>query len=171
MARPSYETERDRQNELEVAKVVCDLWGLTYVKMKPFYEVDFALMRFKDVKAVLEVRCRRQTYEQLDQWGGIFMSIHKWTAFKRWHDELPLTAIFAIRLLDGIYALIMKEGEAFAGWEPVKLTLGGSNNPRDEWDIEPLIKIPMKMFRKIADVETVPEEGARPDPDVDQTDS
>lgn len=156
MSRPLYETEQDRKNEIEVAEIICKMWGCNYVKLKPLYEVDFALLRFDDVKGILEVRCRNYSWEDLNARGGLMISIHKWHAIKKWHTEFPLTVVFALRLTDGIYAMIQREGYAFENPDPFKIKYTGSTHKRDKWDVEPLVLLPMKMFRKIANVETVP---------------
>lgn len=157
MSRPFYETQKDRENEIKVAELLCEKWGCKFIKLKPLYEVDFALLRFEeDVEAVLEVRCRNYSWDELNERGGVMISLHKWSAFKKMHTDFPLALIFALKLTDGIYAMIQKKGYAFENPHPFKIKLTGSNHPRDKWDVEPLVLLPMKMFRKILDAETIP---------------
>lgn len=156
-----YETARDRENEIAVAEALCEKWGYKYIKLKPNYEIDFALLQFDDVKALLEVRCRNYSYDELNKLGGVMIACHKWMAFLKWKKELPdIGLVFALRLTDGIYAMISKSGYALENPDPLKIKLTGAAYPRDRWDVEPLILIPMNMFRKIVDAETIPTRSA-----------
>jgi hypothetical protein len=150
-----YETPESKANEIRIANRLCAYWGYQYVELKPNYEVDFALMRFNDVGAMLEIRKINFTYESMDKYGGCLISPFKWYAMKKWQAEFKLTMIFAIEIPDGVYALIVKPTEQWPEWDK-KIKFGGMSKPRDKWDREPLLQIPMKFFRKILDAETVP---------------
>jgi hypothetical protein len=157
-----YESAKSKEDELRVAKILCAHWGYRYIELKPTYEVDFALMRFNDVGAMLEVRKINFTYESMEKYGGCLISPFKYLAMQKWQKEFNLVMIFAIEIPDGIYALIVKPDEEWPKWDK-KIKLGGMSKPRDKWDIEPLLQIPMKFFRKILDVETIPADSARSD--------
>lgn len=154
-----YENAESKANEIRIANLLCAHWGYEYVELKPNYEVDFALMRFKEVGAMLEIRKITYTYESMDKYGGCLISPFKWYSMKKWRDEFNLAMIFAIEIPDGIYAMIVKPTDEWPQWDK-KIKFGGMSKPRDKWDREPLLQIPMKFFRKILDVETIPAKSA-----------
>lgn len=154
-----FESKRSKEDEKRIANLLCGYWGYNFIELKPNYEVDYALMRFEEVGALLEVRKLNVSYDDLVKFKGCYIAPYKWYAMKKWQEEFNLVMIFAIETDDGIYALIMKPNDGWPQWDK-KIKLGGMNEKRDRWDREPLLQIPMKFFRKILDVETVPAEVA-----------
>jgi hypothetical protein len=145
MSRPLYESELDRGNESQVAKVIEAKWKCLAKKLKPACEVDYALERSGRIIAMMEVKCRAYTYGRLDELGGLMLSAHKWQAARRWWENHGIGFVLAVGLTDGVYALSVHPD---GGWpQKLPLVMGGRLDRGDAQDIEPCVLIPMNLFK------------------------
>lgn len=150
MTRPFYETQQNRNDEFAVAKSLATLWGYTAFKLKPACEVDYAFLLFDDIKAVVEIKCRNYSYDELKRLGGYMLSCHKMSALRRWHTDFPIGVAIAIKLTDGIYVMTIPSGHGFERFPKIKMA--GRTDRRDAQDIEPCVLIPMEKFRNILEI-------------------
>ena len=61
----THETEKDRQNEREVAEILAKRSGMQAVKNKDFHKVDWSFLKGHVVWGVAEIKCRHLHYDQL----------------------------------------------------------------------------------------------------------
>ena len=125
--RPTYETEGDRQRELEVAEVLARKGGMKPIKLKEFSNVDFALMKGDAVWGVIEVKVRNKLYPQM------MLSLHKVQSLRD-YAALGLEARVVYATPEGIY--VKKVGpERIDGW----IGFGGRTDRGDEADQELMV--------------------------------
>ena len=146
MNRPLYETNADRQKEAQVAETLASLWLCEIIKMKPACVVDYAIKRSGKIVAVMEIKCRNYTYQQLHEMGGLILSAHKLQSAKAWTDTHKVWFVLAIGLPDGIYATTFSGVE----WPVFDLVIAGRYDRDDKQDTEPCGLIPMERFAKYA---------------------
>jgi hypothetical protein len=145
-ARPFYETESDIMNAASVAEQISSVWGCEFVKMKRACVVDYALKRDDKFVAVMEVKCRNYSSDEIARMGGLILSAHKVQAAKTWKDTHRIAFVLAIGLTDGIFVMSIKSGDE---WPFFDLTMAGRYDRGDPQDVEPCVLIPMNCFRKL----------------------
>lgn len=146
MTRPIYETSSDRQKEAQVAETLASIWLCEIVKMKPACVVDYAIKRSGKIVAVMEIKCRNYTFQELDEMGGLILSAHKLQSAKAWTDTHDIAFVLALGLPDGIYAETLWS----LHWPVFDLVIAGRYDRGDKQDTEPCGLIPMERFTKYA---------------------
>lgn len=126
MARPLYESEKDRENEERVAKFLSAKFNCTYFKLPIAYKADYAFLRDDKVVGLVEVRCRNVKFETYDT---IMLSVHKRMDCLALAQSLDVPVIFAVQYEDGLYSIDLEKQPDFA-------SIGGRNQVRDWQDIE-----------------------------------
>ena len=61
----THETEKDRQNEREVAEILAKRSGMQAVKNKDHHRIDWSFLRGEVVWGVAEIKCRHLHYDQM----------------------------------------------------------------------------------------------------------
>jgi hypothetical protein len=145
MARPTYENDLDRQREEELARLVAQRTGLRPAKLPVQYRVDFALYRQNALVAVAEMKYRDYTVEQLDRWGGYYVSLSK-----------IMGAETICRMTDiPFYVVINFKGDirvaTIAYPFPVVAAREGGRKDRGDWqDLEPVVCYMSRHFTPLA---------------------
>jgi hypothetical protein len=141
--RPLYESDQDRSNEAEVARQISQAWGCFVRKLDATNSADYLVEKDGYIVALLEIKCRNYSFDQLQKLGGLFISKQK-------IDRVMLVCVskniwftLAIRLPDGIYALSAKE------WPAFEVVRAGRRDRNDPADIEQCYLIPMDYFGAI----------------------
>lgn len=145
--RPAYETECDRKNEREVADAMQIAWGCTFVRLKHFSPVDFAIERGGGVVAMAEVKCRTQNWVQLSNMTGLAISLAKVTTMAIQKAATGLPHYLIVRASDEIrYVEIDRD---LIRKHPKKVF--GTTKRGDPQNIEPCLFIPVAEFRGLPD--------------------
>lgn len=147
--RPTYETEEDRKQERQIADLVSVYWRCQFVKLKYACNIDYAAMREDEIIALVEIKCRNYTLEQIDNMGGLFISGVKYIAAKHWSETYDVGFAVVAKLKDGIYYWATEKNKPF----PVlKIQMGGRLDRNDWQDVEPCCLIPANQFRKFEEM-------------------
>ena len=99
MARPLYETEEDRQNEVSVAN---HLGGLGYdlYKLPIRYELDFAIYDRRDRQAIVGFAEVKRRKVMSDHYPSVMISLSKVLKAKQLTDTTGLPCYLLLRYLD-----------------------------------------------------------------------
>ena len=136
-----YESESSRLNEDRVASRIASQWDCSPRKLTVPYRIDFALESGGEVKAWLEVKCR--SYPST-RYSTLMISVLKWETGILHAQATGLPFILAIEFTDCIkYYRYKKTDEVSFTWG------GRTRTPRDESDIEPVVQIPMNLFKTL----------------------
>lgn len=136
-----YESESSRQNEQRVAARIASQWNCSTRKLTVPYRIDFALESEGELKAWLEVKCR--SYPST-RYSTLMISVLKWETGTLHAKATGLPFIIAIEFADGIKYYRYKESDE------VRFTWGGrTRTTRDESDIEPVVHIPLDLFKPL----------------------
>lgn len=148
MPRQLYETKQDISEELTIAERCLKSWDIVnYHKLPISYYVDFALCRKKKVVAVLEIKNRKHTP---DTFPTLYFSLNKWLHGKRYKDEMNIEFVLAVGFSDGSIWHFTYDPKAENDFE---VTWGGRNKKRDSQDQEPVIHIPVSLFKRLKEDE------------------
>lgn len=124
--RPRYENEDDLRKEREVIEAVASLAGLTVQKLRP-NDLDFALLRGKQVKMVCEVKIRHKHYDQM------FISLDKVQALRD-KAAMGLEARVVFATPAGIFVKKIGPG-SIDGW----IGFAGRTDRGDQFDQELMV--------------------------------
>lgn len=138
MARPLYESQRDRTNEQQVADFLSQKFDCTYFKLPIAYSIDYAFLREGKVVGFVEVKCRKV---ELQTYDTIMLSMHKRVDSLALANSISVPALFAIRYNDGIYTINLEE-------EPDHATVGGRFDRDDPQDVEVVIHYKTSRLKK-----------------------
>lgn len=142
MTRPIYETAGHRADEARVMQIVAAKWNVETVKLRREDRLDFALRRYGKIVAYAEIKCRKYTREELERYGGFFMSKHKWVT-ARDHCLVTSTPFALIISFAGeVRAAVFKPPEFPALVERT----GGRWDRGDKQDVETVVLFPGALF-------------------------
>lgn len=141
MARPRYETQKDLDNEQEIANYLTQAWQCQFIKLEPFkWRVDFLLIGQANTFAWLEIKTANMRF---GQWPFTI-------AFKK------IEAARALAKTSGYKFILMfrcKDALVYHVWDfekEYKFEFGGrTRNTRDSQDIEPVFRIDPKDCQKV----------------------
>ena len=142
-ARKQFETQRDRDQEDGIIRLLDQKWKTTSRKLNPHWVVDFAVFRGEEVAAFVEVRCRSFEWGQFET---VFCSVSKLTAAKRWFEWFDLPTLFVV---------MDRRGELrfcdLSKLDKLPIVIDGRNskNMRDEWDQDLMVRIPNEKFQSL----------------------
>jgi len=124
--RPIYESATDRAKERAVIDCISAQFNLRAEKL-PKFDIDFALLRGKEVVMVTEVKCRNAHYDQM------FISLDKCRVLRDYAATgLQARVIFATP--EGVYAKIVGPLH-IDGW----IGIGGRKDRNDGMDQEMVV--------------------------------
>ena len=146
--RPTYQTQKDLENEAEVIGQLAEHYKSESTKLKDYFPLDYAFVRDKRIVSLAEVKCRNYSSSQIDSFGGLIISAHKMLYAKQYHDAFLLPFVLALRLIDGIFVFVVKAVDPFPKFP---LVVGGRTDRNDPQDIEPCCLISMDHFKKLGD--------------------
>jgi len=139
MTRQRYETSSDLSNEQDAIDRFASYSNVDYKKMPPGSHFDYAILERggKRIKGFAEIKCRNIRY---GQYPDIMLSWHKLVAA----DSIGVPVVLLVRWSDRIgWAYLDSSLWATLEWG------GRTKDTRDEWDVEPIIKIKNELFTLI----------------------
>ena len=140
--RPHNETEEDLKKEALVMDELVDLFRAdSWLKLSPMlYYSDAALFRGDEPFAYVEVKVRKRLYPTMIL--GVGKATHLWTVAVT--NGIP--AYFVVHVEQGLYChKLLRPHRRNYKFKP------GGNSRGQRGDIEPVIHIPIKQFRRIGD--------------------
>ena len=144
MSRPIYETQADLSNEAAVLQLLSKKWKATFHKLPIRYHLDYAATNSDgSVVAYIEIKVRKYTMQQIDNWGGYMLSVAKLQAAQSLCQISNAAFILVVKCADGLYWMKFKNYAEF----PVGIA--GRTDRKDSQDIEPCVMIPAKKFTSL----------------------
>lgn len=143
MTRPLYETEANLSAEREIAEAVAKVERCELEKLPPRHPLDYVLLRNGNVSALMEVKDRTCSMEQIDKWGGYMISLGKYAMAQALCKAGGFELILAVRAKGVIHCATFFAPETF----PVKL--GGRSDRGDPRDRELVTFIPVSRFKQL----------------------
>lgn len=141
------ETEKDRENQRLVAKMIAQRYRCGFKETEPFHSLDFHFFRNGRMIGVAEIKCREikvSTYETL------YLTLRKREALFEYHQR-GIPAIYVIGF--------MEEPLLTVGWvdvmdtmsyEPERKKKGRYDRDNDPWvpphDREYMVEVPREKF-------------------------
>lgn len=145
MTRPIYETTEDRAHESRGAQRLGIYWGAVPKQLPPLYPCDIAMVDPTDDVTIVGWVEYKQRNCMPDTYPDIMLSLHKVLKLRELGQQTAKPIYFSVGFNDGsVYYVNVK-------YIPVtNPRLGGrTQNTRDHGDIEPVIHIPMNLFKKV----------------------
>lgn len=142
--RPMYETPSDIINELSVIESLSDLWGVTFHKLPIQYHLDFSISKIDGrIIGFIEVKTRTIAKSKFPTY---IISMSKIQMAKSMFDTSKQPTFLVVQWTDAIGWCRI---DSFEEIPPFKI--GGRTDRGDEQDIEPVLHIPIHLFRDIKD--------------------
>jgi hypothetical protein len=144
-----FETNADIQREAGIAERIGPILGVSLIKCKKLCHADyFALDENREVCAIMEIRTRKYTAEQLDGWGGIFLPIGKLKSIYKVCANLNLDFYFVVKTTNCLLQWWFKSGTP---WPVLERKYGGRADKRYDQDTGILYLFPTTLFTRIDD--------------------
>lgn len=143
--RRQYETEQDRANETWVIDQISMRWSCQCRKLPLDYFLDYAVVDPTDesIRALIEVKCRNYTIQQIDRFGGYLLSLSKWAKAKQLCEGAGLPFFLIVKFKDEVWYFKTMTFN-FDGMRWIKRE--DTNDPQDK---EPAVLIKCSRFVKV----------------------
>ena len=135
-----YETDQNEQEERQVAAYLSMVYGFAMYKTPQFAVVDYIATRDTKPIALVEIKCRRQSIQQIDEMGGYLISLSKWTKMRQLSDMMRMPVALCIRFDKAVYKYVTYE---FGYDGTSKITR------RDRGETEPAVIINVERFTRV----------------------
>jgi len=136
--RPVYENEGNLADERLIADAVAKAWDCTVVKLPRAYNLDYAILRHKELVAWCEIKRRFRT---LEQYPNTFLSMQKVFAAHNFHNVSEKPCFFIVGFDDHL---------AYADMLPKRSIEFRGRTDRGDWqDVEPVATVPTADFKII----------------------
>ena len=142
--RPTYESEDDLKREAAVISGVESAWKCKAVKLSVKYSLDYVFVREDKAYAFCEVKTRKYTMAEIDQFGGYLLSMGKWRAAKQISEATKLPFFLIVKTTDGLYHADFYPPFGF----PDDVLVRGRTDRNDWQDIEPCVLLNVNRFKK-----------------------
>ena len=141
LVRGRYETESTINSENQIAKYIEAVWKCFLRKLTLPYRIDFALEKDGAVRAWLEIKCRNYPSTR---YPTLMISVLKWETGILHAQATRLPFIIAVKFSDGF------KFYQYSAQHEVSFKWGGRiRDQRDTSDIEPVVHIPMELFKTL----------------------
>ena len=141
MARPTYESDEDRDNERRVIEKLAS--GLEYTprKLPALYALDFALCdEDKRIKAFVEIKCRTVSSQQ---YRTVFVSLDKVERARALSRTAQIPVYLLVDFTDGIFMLPLSAPIEFVTFE-------GRTDRGDRSDLQPMAHYPIQSMSRLS---------------------
>lgn len=139
--RPLYESATDVANETAVAKQLGDATGSVMKKNPKAYEIDWCAYKNGKLTAWVEIKCRKNAK---DAYPTLLLSYKKIISGCLMTQFSGAAFILCVRFTDGVYFW-----KCPADVKDYRVDNGGRTDRNDSQDMEPVIHIPMREFKKL----------------------
>lgn len=155
--RKTYQTQRDVQNQDDIARQVVSFVNMEFLSMKTHAPIDYAGIK-KDGTSAGQIAFWfevKQRYEAYGKYDTLILSLHKWQTLYKQSVLTNKPAYFFARFAgDKIYKIRINKSPKDTGYD---ICIGGRSfrtqadgtKTRDPSDIEPIIHIPISHMRPI----------------------
>jgi hypothetical protein len=139
--REKYETDEDLAAQNDIAEFVQSRWRVTLQKNPPLHPIDFTVIRNGKVIGFAEVKRR---HSSTAHYGRLMLSLSKWVEMWKLYESTGRKVWLIVRF---------GEVHKYMMYHPALKTnieicyRGRTKQTRDKWDIEPVVLIPMELFR------------------------
>lgn len=142
--RPMYENDLSLKDEKRIQPLLEASWGVSLHKMPVSYRLDWIATRNGAATAVVEYKRR---FVEKNQYDTIFLSLGKWNAGMDFVLKNNLAFVFVAEWNDGLgYLAVNKEFDTSS----FQIGFGGRTvQTRDSGDIEPVIHLPISLFKTL----------------------
>ena len=143
MNRPMYESKEDLTHETKMKSFLEGKWSCTLQKLPLKYQLDWLAMRGKDPYAFVEFKHREKL--SLNAYPRYMISLDKWMKAKQLCKELEIPFIMVITFTEGTYYGVFVNNAL----HDVTYGFGGRYDRGDSQDVEPMVYLPLNIFKKI----------------------
>ena len=140
--RPLYETSSDLDREYSCIERLMSAWKCDAHKLPISYQLDYMLERDRKPAGWCEIKCRNNTSTT---YPTLMLSLSKMDRGIRFFKSTGLPFIVVASMQDGDFWYTYKELHKL----PIKWG-GRTKNVRDNQDSEPVVHIPMSLFKRVA---------------------
>lgn len=141
MSRPQYETQDDLKNEEEAIRRLEAVSGRKSFKLPRGYRIDFAMCDGEEITSWIEVECIENPFKQ---YPTLAIGITKLMAGLAFEQKTGLPFFLVVHWPDFLGYIRIKSLSEF------KILKGGRTDRNDSADVEPMVHIPIQMFKKLA---------------------
>ena len=146
MTRPMYQTNQDLIHEIEVVQKFCDKLDYKYSKLPISYHLDFMLTYAKTNHfcGMAEVKTRSHNF---GTFKTFLISLLKYTSCLDWQQKYNIPVYIIVDFKGTTYYYLLDSSPFELGAFVVHG--GRTKATRDAADIEPVVHIPIRYFKKL----------------------
>lgn len=138
---PIFTTTSDVTSENEISALLEREWGCEMRRFGLLAPLDWYSTRAGRLVGVLELKTRSHPFAQFPT---VFLNVRKWLALTLASTGLGVPALFVVRWADSLGWCSVADVDA-----RVHRIGGCSRRVKSDSDIEPVIEVPVELFRKI----------------------
>ena len=143
MARPIYESEADLENERRAKQFLEEAWKCTLHKLPFKYQLDWMAMRGDKPMAFIEYKFRENL--SFSKYPRYMISLDKWIKAKQLCSEVEIPFIMIITFSEGTYYGSFQHNAL----HDITYGFGGRYDRGYAQDVEPMIFLPLNVFKKL----------------------
>ena len=140
--RPLYETKADLNREYDCVERLMSAWKCNARKLPISYQLDYMFERNKKPTGWGEIKCRNHSF---NTYPTLILSYAKMDRGIQYHNRTGLPFIVVASMQDGDFWYLHSDGDDL----PIRWG-GRTKNVRDNQDSEPVVHIPMDLFKRVA---------------------
>jgi len=142
MSRKLYESKEDLNRESACINHCVSKWGTDFKKLPISYRLDFMVTSSGQAAGWVEIKCRTHKSNQYDT---VMLSLSKWNAGIDLHEKSGLPFIFVVSFKDAVFRYLYSVEDS-----SINIRWGGRTRAtRDIADIEPVVHIPINLFKNL----------------------
>ena len=141
--RPIYETKEDLKKEIVIQSVLEDKWHCKLKKMPIAYHIDWIALRNNEPLAFVEIKHREKL--EFGRFPTYMISLNKWLKAKELSKEVNVPFILVVKFMDGIYYGKYTNDMIL----DIKYGFNGRYDRGDTQDVEPMVYIPLSIFKNL----------------------
>ena len=143
----TYQSRKDEENQLAVMERLEALWGAAMVRTPMTAKVDAIACKDGAAMALLEIKARNYTYEEVEAFGDIYVDREKIAAGQLMAKMLAIKFLFVVKLTDRLLCLSIHPDFDLS---ELRSTVSRLNSPRDMNDEDDVVRLPIHKFKVIA---------------------
>lgn len=142
----TYQSSKDEENQRLVMERLEALWDVTMVGLPMTAKVDALACRNGIATALIEIKSRNYTYDEVQVFGDIYVDREKIAAGQAMAKMLAIKFLFVVKLTDRLLCVAVHPD-----FDLLKLgsTVSRLNSPRDMNDEDDVVRLPIHKFKVI----------------------
>jgi len=139
-----FHTQQDIDHETEVAALASKAWGCEFRRFGTLTPIDWYAIREGRMSGLAELKSR---HHSADKYPNAWLNVRKWLALMMGAAGLGVPAVYIVRFTDQVLWVPVAEIDG-----TMHRMAGCTHIVKSVNDIEPIIYIPLSLFRPLPQI-------------------